>query len=125
MSNLETQFKEMQKQLDALSREVAALRETKSAAAFENLPSDAVVGKDYVAWKFGCSIRAILNGEAGTADIPRFSKCPLKFIKSKVDACFENRKKQPVAKRAKDAIKQAKPRRYSIVGKNKNSEQSI
>lgn len=55
---------------------------------FENLPPDAVVGSDYVAYRFGCSESAVVRGRFETKKIPRLRKKPLAFLKRNVDAVF-------------------------------------
>lgn len=76
-------------ELQALRAEVAELRAgTANAHPFELLSPDSIVEKDYVAWRFGCSERAVRAGEKGTDKIKRVSNKPLKFIKSDVDAVF-------------------------------------
>jgi hypothetical protein len=55
---------------------------------FENLPPDAVVGVDYVSYKFGCSQNAVVRGRFGTDKIPRFREKPIAYIKRNVDSVF-------------------------------------
>jgi len=56
------------------------------AAEFGALPGNATAGKDHVAYRFGCSLRAVVCGETGTHRISRVSRRPLKFIKREIDA---------------------------------------
>jgi hypothetical protein len=55
---------------------------------FENLPSAAVVGTDYVSFRFGCSQEAAIRGRFETDKIPRLRNKPLAFIKRNVDAVW-------------------------------------
>jgi hypothetical protein len=57
---------------------------------FENLPVSAVVGVDYVAYRFGCSQDAVIRGRFETNTIPRLRNKPLAFIKRNVDAVWMN-----------------------------------
>lgn len=92
-------------------QEIAALRarverlETGKAAAdlaveFERLPAKSTVGKDYVAWRLGISVRAVERGEQGT-DKLRISKKggKLRFRKDTVDRYWQ-KISQPVAEKA-------------------------
>lgn len=106
------------KRLDFLEREFARLKTggANLGSEFEALPDSSVVGKDYVAFRFGITERAVLRGEAGTHRIRRVSKKPLKFVKSEVDAVWRQKTKAP-KKKAADLRENASKRRYSIVGK--------
>ncbi len=55
---------------------------------FENLSTMAVVGVDYISYRFGCSENAVVRGRFETYKIPRLRKKPLAFIKSDVDAVW-------------------------------------
>ena len=55
---------------------------------FENLPPMAVVGVDYVSYRFMCSESAVVRGRFETYKIPRLRKKPLAFVKSDVDAVW-------------------------------------
>lgn len=55
---------------------------------FENLPPMAVVGVDYVSYRFACSESAVVRGRFETYKIPRLRKKPLAFVKSDVDAIW-------------------------------------
>jgi hypothetical protein len=57
---------------------------------FENLPAAAVVGTDYVSYRFGCSEDAVIRGRFETDKIPRLRNKPLAFIKRNVDAIWQN-----------------------------------
>lgn len=62
----------MQK-MSRLEAGVERLESEKSALEFDNLPADAMVGKEYAAWRLGLSIRAVTQGENGTKAL-RFSR---------------------------------------------------
>lgn len=94
----------------------AAPNEAERALVFERLPDSATVGKDYVAYRFGCSERAVVRGEAGTHRLKRISQRPLKFIKREVDAAFREAMR-PVAEKAAEARANARPVRRSIIKK--------
>ena len=66
---------------------------------FENLPPAAVVGTDYVAFRFGCSEAAVIRGRFETERIPRFRNKPVAFIKRNVDAVWLNLN-QPISEKA-------------------------
>lgn len=108
-------------ELAALRGEVRELRRIQQSERhpFELLPDSAVVGKDYVAWKFGCSVRAVRCGEKGTKEIRRVSNRPLKFIKREVDAAFNKIKGKTAKEIARELRQKAKPilRRKSIIKK--------
>jgi hypothetical protein len=57
---------------------------------FENLSPAAVVGVDYVAFRFGCSQDAVIRGRFETTTIPRLRSKPLAWIKRDVDAVWMN-----------------------------------
>lgn len=57
---------------------------------FENLPPGAVVGVEYVSYRFGCSQEAVIRGRFETNGIPRFRNKPIAFIKRDVDAVWMN-----------------------------------
>ena len=57
---------------------------------FENLQPGAVVGVDYVAYRFGCSQDAVIRGRFETDKIPRLRNKPLAFIKRNVDGVWMN-----------------------------------
>lgn len=84
-------------------------------AQFEALPADAVVGKDYVAWRFGCSIRAVVRGEKGTGAIPRLSRKPLTFVRRDVDAVWRDRVRSVKNVAAKVAADARPVRRRSMI----------
>jgi hypothetical protein len=114
--------------LESLEKE---LRELKSArksetvspdriAYFESLPADAVVGKDYAAYRFGVSERAIKRGECGTAclNAKRLPGKLFKWIKRDVDAAFEKLTKPVVVAAAEFAARgTVVKRRKSIIRK--------
>ncbi len=57
---------------------------------FENLQPAAVVGVDYVAYRFGCSQSAVVRGRFETDKIRRLRNKPIAFIKRNVDAVWHN-----------------------------------
>lgn len=116
MSEFERQIWE---KLTTLEKEVEQLKSERSAAdqaiEFERLPGSAVVGVEYVAYRFGCSLRAAGRRENEIKAIPLASKRPLGWIKSEVDAAWD-KKNKPVSEKAADARAKAKPiRRRSII----------
>lgn len=113
-----TEFEEIiLAELAALRAEVAKLTTGSPAASraaeFESLPASSTVGKDYVAWRFGCSERAVVRGEAGTGSIRRVGRKPLKFIKKDVDAAWRDYTK--TAKEIAAEIKGRPVRRKSLI----------
>lgn len=92
-------FEQILERLARLETEVQDLKTEKSAAEkavdFERLPARATVGKDYVAYRFGCSENSVLRGQAGTHLVRRVSRKPLKFIKSEVDSAWREYVKSP------------------------------
>lgn len=119
------------RRLDDLEKTVEKLKSENSTAnkaiEFERLPNTATVGKDYVAYRFGCSEEAVLRGRAGTGRLTakRVSDKPLKWIKRDVDAAFREFTKSTPEKAA-DERENARPikRRKSVVP-NKKTEQAI
>ena len=87
-----TEFEErILDELSELKRTVESLKldfTLNQITFFENLSPDAVVGTDYVAYRFGCSESAVVRGRFETNRIPRFRNKPIKFIKRDVDAVF-------------------------------------
>jgi hypothetical protein len=57
---------------------------------FENLSPAAIVGVDYVAFRFGCSESAVVRGRFETSRIPRLREKPIAFIKRDVDRIWQN-----------------------------------
>lgn len=57
---------------------------------FENLSPFAIVGADYVSYRFGCSQDAVIRGRFETDRIPKIRKKPIGFRKSDVDAVWQN-----------------------------------
>lgn len=108
-------------ELAALRGEVRELRRMQASERhpFELLPDSAVVGKDYVAWRFGISERAVRCGEKGTKEIRRVSNRPLKFIKRDVDAAFDKTKNaaRDAAYKLRQNAKPIQRRRKSIIKK--------
>jgi hypothetical protein len=68
---------------------------------FENLPLSAVVGADYVAYRFGCNESAVIRGRFETDKIPRLRNKPIAFIKRNVDAVWQDLNKPSSEKAAK------------------------
>ena len=88
MSNFE---KTILDRLDTLTKAVESLRSEFTISQityFENLPSSAVVGSDYVAYRFGCSQSAVVRGRFETDRIQRFRHKPIAFVKRNVDAIW-------------------------------------
>jgi len=80
-------------ELSELRAAVEALRSEFSIAQisfFENLPQAAIVGVDYVSYRFGCSEPAVIRGRFETDKIPRFRNKPIAFIKRDVDEVWKN-----------------------------------
>ena len=101
--------KEILERLEALQRDMNDMRRRfVEQSPFEHLAADAVVGKDYVAWRFGCSVRAVKCGERGINKIPRVSNKPLKFLKRNVDAAWVKANK-PAAEKAAEFKQAARP----------------
>ena len=77
--------------LDTLTKAVESLRSDFTISQitfFENLPPTAVVGADYVAYRFGISQSAVVRGRFDTNKIPRVRNKPIAFIKRNVDAVW-------------------------------------
>jgi len=68
---------------------------------YENLPPSAVVGPDYVCFRFNCSESAVTRGRFETDKIPRLRDKPLAWIKRDVDAVWHNLNQACVDKAAK------------------------
>ncbi len=68
---------------------------------FENLPPAAIVGVDYVAFRFGCSESAVVRGRFETSRIPRLREKPIAFIKRDVDQVWQNLNMPSAEKAAK------------------------
>lgn len=80
-------------ELAALRSELAALRSDFTISQitfFENLPPSAVVGSDYVAYRFGIAENAVVRGRFETNRIRRVRNKPLAFIKREVDAVWHS-----------------------------------
>ncbi len=82
---------------------------------YENLPPTAIVGKDYVAYRFNCSEAAVVRGRFYTDQIPRTRNKPIAFIKRNVDAVWQNLHKSPAEKAAEIRRKVAVPKKRAIV----------
>src|SRR5438045_428251 len=89
-----TEFeKSVIERLDALTRAVESLRADFSISQitfFENLPPGAIVGLDYVAYKFGCTEAAARRGRFGTDKIRKLRKKPIAYVKRDVDVVWLN-----------------------------------
>lgn len=84
---------EILKRLDTLEAALMSLRSEFSISQityFENLSPFAVVGVDYVSYRFGCSQDAVTRGRFETDKIPRLRNKPIAFKKSDVDAIWQN-----------------------------------
>jgi hypothetical protein len=112
------------KRLNDLEKTVERLKSEKSAADaannFERLPATATVGKDYVAYRFGCTEEAVVRGRAGTHLLKnrRVSEKPLKWIKRDVDAVWREHTRPAKVKAAEERAK-AKPVRKRSIIKNR------
>lgn len=78
---------------------------------YENLSPNAVVGKDYVAYRFNCSEAAVVRGRFDTDQIPRTRNKPIAFIKREVDAVWQNLHKSPAEKAAEIRRKVTAPKK--------------
>lgn len=78
---------------------------------YENLPPTAIVGKDYVAYRFNCSEAAVVRGRFDTNQIPRLRNKPIAFIKRNVDAVLQNLHKSPAEKAAEIRRKAVAPKK--------------
>ena len=105
--------------IENLENEVERLKSVNPtrAAAFEALPQNATVGKDYVAYRFGCSEEAVVRGRAGTHLLKekRVSEKPLKWIKRDVDAAWREQTRPAKEKAAEERAKAKPVRRRSTV----------
>ncbi len=88
---------DLRKMVESLSSGYCVARIT----YFENLPPAAIVGTDYVAFRFGCSESAVVRGRFETNKIPRLRESRLRFIKRDVDAIWQNLNKSVPEKAAK------------------------
>ncbi len=80
-------------ELADLRRVVESLRSDYSISQitfFESLVPAAVVGTDYVAFRFSCSESAVVRGRFETDKIARLRDKPLAFVKRDVDAVWLN-----------------------------------
>lgn len=94
--------KEMLDEISALRgmlESVLSERTIGQVTFFENLPSSAVVGVDYVAYRFGVASTAVVRGRFGTDQIRRIRQKPIAFIKREVDAVF-NQLHKPITETA-------------------------
>ncbi len=94
----------------------AELAELKAVNRYANLSPDTIVGKDYVANKFGCSESAVLRGRCGTAGLKPVRHKPLGYLKSQVDA-FHREYTRPARELAVEEVAAAekRSRRRSII----------
>jgi hypothetical protein len=69
------------------------------ATYFENLQPAAIVGVDYVAYRFNCSESAVIRGRFETNRIPKIRKSPIAFIRRDVDEIWRNLN-SPVSEKA-------------------------
>jgi len=111
------------KRLDDLEKKVEQLKSEKSAAdcavEFERLPNSATVGKDYAAYRFGCSEEAVVRERAGTHLLRKklVSDKPLKWIKRDVDAAWREHTKPANEKAAEERAKAKPVRKRSIINR--------
>lgn len=104
-------------ELTELRTEVSALRSEFSISKltyFESLNPSAIVGTDYVAYRFNCSESAVIRGRFETDKIPRIRQKPIAFRKRDVDAVWMNINRTAAEKAAGIRNRQNK------VGKRKN-----
>lgn len=118
MSELERTILERLKNLELEVERLKSEKKPEDLTYFESLPPTATVGKDYVAYRFGCSERAVMRGEAGTHRIRRVSRKPLKFIKREVDAVWREQTKSVGEKAAEIRAEGRQIRRRSIITKS-------
>lgn len=118
-----TEIKEILARLEKVESELKRLKSEKAfspddIARFEKLPPTALVGKDYVAWRFKCTEYAVVRKQSGTKGLRRVSKKPLKFVKREVDEAFARMTKPAKVLAAKFSAegKEVK-RRKSIIPK--------
>lgn len=115
-------FEAIMKRLDVLENEVQQLRAEKKIAdlanEFERLPVTATVGKEYVAYRFGCSIEAVRRGRAGTHRLRAklVTAKPMRWVKRDVDEVFREWSR-PATEKALLEISNAskRSRRRSII----------
>jgi hypothetical protein len=86
------------------------------ALEFERLPSTAVVGKRYAAYRFGCSERAVMRREAGTHLIKWSCRKPFKATKSEIDRAHREHTK-PVERKAAEIRAKTNVRHRSALRK--------
>lgn len=92
-----------------------------TALRFDSLPPNTTVGKDYIAWRFGCSVDAVSKGRNGTDRIRFVSHKPKKALKSEVDRAFREYTK-PVAQKVAENRAKAPIRKRSIIKRQVTSE---
>lgn len=80
---------------------------------YENLDPAAVVGTDYVAFRFDCSQEAVVRGRFGTDSVPRLREKPIKYIKRDVDAVWRslNRPVEEKVAEIRYKVSKIKPRK--------------
>ena len=104
-----TEFEaKMLQEIKALTQKVERLEcasNINQVTYFENLRSDAIVGADYVAYRFNCSESAVIRGRFGTDQIRRIRNKPLRFIKREVDSVFREMTRPPEDKAAFERFK--------------------
>ena len=79
------------KELADLRKMVEGLKTDYSLAQiifYENLSPAAIVGTDYVAYRFHCSEAAVVRGRFETDKIPKLRNKPIAFIKRDVDSIW-------------------------------------
>ncbi len=90
-----TELTDLRKMVEGLKSDYSIAQIT----YFENLPPAAIVGTDYVAFRFNCSESAVVRGRFETNRIPRLREKPVAFIKRNVDAVWLNLN-QPISEKA-------------------------
>lgn len=98
----------LQEQINQLKRLIVETR----------LPEDSIVGAAYVAELFGCSEESVIRRRFGTDKIPRVREKPVGFRKGDVHRVLREITR-PAAEVAAEAIAKARPRKRSIITKQR------
>jgi len=122
-----TEFEAILERLEYLENEVLRLAaknsEADTANEFERLPATATVGKEYVAYRFGCSLEAVRRGRAGTNRLRAklITTKPMRWIKRDVDEVFREWSKSATEKALGEiSYASSRKRRKSIIKKQVN-----
>lgn len=97
-------FEALERRTNELCQTVERLCANTSLAEltyYENLPPSAVVGTDYVCFRFNCSESAVVRGRFETDKIPRLREKPIAFVKREVDAVWHSLNQTVADKAAK------------------------